>query len=130
VIKGLFESDLAYIRSLYLDFLKDSCDLLARSQGSKDLLNILVNLILDKLFFILKTQDVSEIEETIREKKENNLKNSIHRTRRMSSADMSEDLQMQKVINATKDPSSSFFIAQQNITKNDMNIESKYAQII
>ncbi len=48
----------------------------------------------------------------------------------MSSADLSEDLQMQRLINATKDPSSSFFIAQQNITKNDMNIESKYAQII
>lgn len=62
VIKGFFQSDLPYIRTLYLDFLKDSCDLLARSQKSKDLLNILMNLILDKLFLILKTQDVSKIE--------------------------------------------------------------------
>lgn len=69
MIKGLFESDSPYIRTLYLDFLKDSCDLLAKSQGSKDLLDVLVNLILDKLFLILKTQDVTEIEETIREKK-------------------------------------------------------------
>jgi hypothetical protein len=119
----LFESDLVYIRTLYLDFLKDSCDLLARIQGSKDLLNILVNLILDKLFLILKTQDVSEIEETIRDKKENNnVKNSIHRTRRMSSADLSEEQMGQKLINSTKDPSSSFYMAKQNISKNDMNI--------
>ncbi len=105
--------------------------MLARIQGSKDLLNILVNLILDKLFLILKTQDVSEIEETIRDKKENsNLKNSMHRTRRMSSADLSEEQMGQKQINSTKDASSSFYMAKQNISKNDMNIESKYAQII
>ena len=49
----------------------------------------------------------------------------------MSSADLSEDLLLQKQINnGSKDPTNSFYIAQQNITKNDMNIEAKYAQII
>lgn len=131
VIRGLFESDLAYIRTLYLDFLKDSCDLLARSQKSKDLLNLLINLILDKLFLILKTQDVSKIEETIRDKKDStSLKASIHRTRRLSSADLSDDMSLQKSTNLSKDPTSSFYNASKNISKNDMNIEAKYAQLI
>jgi hypothetical protein len=52
------------------------------------------------------------------------------RTRRLSSSDMSEDLQMQKLMNSSKETSNSFYMNEQNITKNDMNIESKYAQII
>ena len=80
---------------------------------------------------ILKTQDVSKIEETIRDKKDSSsLKASIHRTRRMSSADLSEELSIQKAINLTKDPTSSIYIASKRISKNDMNIETKYAQLI
>lgn len=48
----------------------------------------------------------------------------------MSSADLSDELMNQKLINTTKDVTSSFYMAQQNISKNDMNIEAKYAQII
>lgn len=37
---------------------------------------------------------------------------------------------MQKAINLTKDPTSSIYIASKRISKNDMNIEAKYAQLI
>jgi hypothetical protein len=48
----------------------------------------------------------------------------------MSSADLSDDMMTQKTNNSNKDASNSFFMAQQSISKNDMNIEAKYAQII
>lgn len=84
---------------------------------------------MEKLFLILKTQDVSKIEETIRDKKDSTtLKSSIHRTRRLSSSDLGEDLQ--KAISLTKEPNNSFFIESKNISKSDMNIEAKYAQLI
>lgn len=68
-----------------MDFLRDSCDLLAKiSTNSKKLLNGLVNMILEKLFLILKTQDITSIEQTIQEKKDPNLKNSMIRVRKLS----------------------------------------------